>query len=215
VKRFLLGALLSTALLFGGRAAGGEIRFEVAPQGTAKSQSNQEIIELLKQVIQKLEAQDGVRRPGAADPAAKAQLDQARQALEAMLKAQQKRLAESGELKKAQQELDEAKRRVQEAEAKVRKLQGGAGAGWTIQPGAPIKVIPVKPDAKWGELKPGQREIRVPGATIELELRPRKVEAKPVERARTADPKSDTLEKRVDALMREIEEIRKELKKSR
>jgi hypothetical protein len=197
VKRLFIALTLSLVLISGNRLAAEQIEVQFQVRPATKADNNREIIELLKQVIQKLEAQNAAAPDRGRFEVPKAELEAARKQLEAALKAQQQRLAQSNEeLQKALQEVEQARKRLLEAEEKLRKIQGGAG--WIQAPPGleRRKAVEIKPEPKAGAWK-----------VIEI-----KAETKP---ATAADPKREALEKRLDALMKEIEELRRELKKSK
>jgi hypothetical protein len=133
----------------------------VAPPGKVLAPgqaSNQEIIDLLKKVIQKLEAQEAQqgRRPAirlekvpeqAAEQQAIRELEKARgellKQLQTVRAQEQNKDApkpESPELHKARAEVQAAEQRLQEAKARLAKVQGDHAAGWQVikrQPGSP------------------------------------------------------------------------------
>jgi hypothetical protein len=188
MKRALFATVLS-AILLSGTARAEEIKVQVIGQPAPQADANREIIELLKQVIQKLEAQ-GKKAPGAPAgierrpaqgkwevEAVPVQQAEAQKRLVAILNRQREKL---GDVNKAREEVEQAKKRLQEAVEKLQKLEGRAA------PGSPWRI-----EAK--------TEVKKPGTPA------------PTEEAK--EKKRQELEKRLDQLMRELEAIRRELKK--
>jgi hypothetical protein len=186
MKRALLATVLS-AFLLSGTARAEDIKVQVIGQPASKADANREIIELLKQIIQKLEAQSqapgapaGIeRRPGQAKWEVQAvPVQQAEKRLVAILNQQREKL---GDVNKAREEVEQARKRLQEAVEKLHKLEAGRAA-----PGSPWRI-----ETKTAEKKPGA----------------------PAPADEAKEKKRQELEKRLDQLMRELEAIRRELKK--
>jgi hypothetical protein len=186
-RYFWLSSLVLALVPFTGAVALAQEK-EAAP-GRA---SNQEVIDLLKKVIQKLEAQDAQqgRRP-AIRLEKSPEKGEGQQAIRELEKARIELLKElqtgrtqnpnkeapkpeSPELQKARAEVQAGEQRLQEAKSRLTKLQGAPGTGWQVIERQPASPPPGAPDAR-----------------------------------------RQALEKRLDALLREIEELRREIKKPR
>jgi hypothetical protein len=209
MMRMLLPALVSFVLCGTGMADEPiKVQFGQAP---TKADSNREIIDLLKQVIQKLEARD--KTPATSSGAVRLWDVTTGKELAgtkavspihvdvvpgtAISRFWQEE-ASGPDLTKAGQEVELARKRLDEATDKLRRLEAARPqaktSGW--------KAVEVKPD----ETKPAdaaQRRIQVIRGKIEEKAKEKTV----------PESKRQELEKRLERLMRELEELRRELKK--
>lgn len=126
-----------------------QLRFKLSTQA---QNSNQEVIALLKQVIQKLEAQGG--QPGN------------RQPMVEWKKIETARVQESPELDKARAEVKEAEARLAAARARLAKLQGAVPDAVREERRIRIQQPMAKPEARWIELpvRPGVPAVPAPPA---------------------------------------------------
>jgi WD domain, G-beta repeat len=210
--------------------ATGKLQSKGGPSGS-KADSNREIIELLRQVIQKLEAQGKAPIPAKAVWRVE-QIDMKPGVFWRVVPREQGK--ESPELEKARAEVKAAEQRLQEAKAKLAKLQaaqaqpkpapkktdlqerinrlieGLDGARFEVREEA-MKELEKLGDAA----APALRKILGSEQNLELRMRAEAILKQLAKTPPAPATKAADVEQRLERLIQEVEELRREIKKRR